>query len=357
MSEASQNQPSSNPVTHATKIAATALAHIHEHELAPTPKAYEIWYAYAAGYDYELNSKIQSIIEQKGTIGTCELEKLHDNYFNERAEAEQVHADISKNFELELGAVLKLVQSGLETSEAFSTNLESTCTTLQVGPDADQIKVILTGLIQDNERMRSETINLNKGLQKSQSQIIELKSHLDEVREYSLKDPMTSLANRRHFQEVLAQEMARADEGGEPLSLVIADIDYFKKVNDTFGHLIGDAILKFFANLMVKNVKGSDTVARYGGEEFAIILPKTLTEDATHLIERIRSDFEKSNLIIKTSGKRIKPTTASFGITLYQAGETGDSFIQRADTNLYAAKNNGRNKIATDLGVNERIAS
>ena len=135
------------------------------------------------------------------------------------------------------------------------------------------------------------------------------------------------------------------------MCLVMGDIDRFKAINDTFGHQIGDEILKMFAKLLSSNVKGRDTVARFGGEEFAIILPETRLADAEHLTESIRSQLEGKELAVNNSGEPIGKITASFGIAQLGEHDDPDTLVQRADARLYEAKCAGRNRVVIDQPV------
>ena len=125
-------------------------------------------------------------------------------------------------------------------------------------------------------------------------------------------------------------------------------LDRFKAINDTFGHQIGDEILKMFAKLLSSNVKGRDTVARFGGEEFAIILPETELDDADRLTENIRSQLESKELAVNTSGQPIGKITASFGIAQLDERDDADTLVKRADARLYEAKCAGRNRVVVD---------
>ena len=192
--------------------------------------------------------------------------------------------------------------------------------------------------------MRDEVHTLNSGLENAQTHVQTLNNKLNEALEQGKKDPMTMLGNRRHFDAMLTQAIEEAGQTSEPLCLVMADIDHFKAVNDTFGHPVGDAVIKTIASLMAKSVKGRDTAARYGGEEFAIILPATKITDAVHLIEKIRLEFSQSNLVIRSTGQKIGKITASFGVAQYQSGDEPQELLSKSDMALYEAKNTGRNK-------------
>jgi diguanylate cyclase len=142
------------------------------------------------------------------------------------------------------------------------------------------------------------------------------------------------------------REVADAKARGTALSLIMGDIDNFKKVNDLFGHQIGDEVLKMFARVLTDNAHARDTVARYGGEEFAIILPETRLESARQLAERMRRQLETMELAVTDSGQQLGKITASFGIAELGAEDSPDSLMQRADAMLYSAKCAGRNHVA-----------
>ena len=155
------------------------------------------------------------------------------------------------------------------------------------------------------------------------------------------RDALTGLYNRYNFDNTSRQLISSAHRYKQSLALILCDIDYFKKINDTFGHLKGDQILQQVANTMTKTVRESDIIARWGGEEFAILLPNTAIHDAFSVAEKIRLEIAQLN--------KGKPDhiTISCGVTQLLAGEDQKSCFQRADTALYAAKKSGRNKVVS----------
>ena len=153
-------------------------------------------------------------------------------------------------------------------------------------------------------------------------------------------DELTGLHNRRSFNESFTLALSAARRHGHPLSLISIDLDYFKKVNDTYGHSIGDLVLKEFADLLKEMVRIEDIASRWGGEEFIILLPDTTCEAAVSLAERIRSTFEKQSCSATPLA-----VTASFGVAQLQNGENEDDLIRRVDNALYKAKREGRNRV------------
>lgn len=156
------------------------------------------------------------------------------------------------------------------------------------------------------------------------------------------KDPLTGALTRRGFNKIIQKHFEIAELTGLPISVIITDIDFFKKINDTYGHLAGDEALKHFVKIIKKNLRKSDYVFRFGGEEFVILLPNTSLKEAVELAERIRKSLENTPLIYE--GKEIK-ITASFGVKEVKPDEPVDKIIKEADEKLYKAKESGRNKV------------
>jgi diguanylate cyclase (GGDEF)-like protein len=155
-------------------------------------------------------------------------------------------------------------------------------------------------------------------------------------------DSLTGLYNKRHFDEVFGKEVARSEQTRTPCSLIVLDIDHFKRINDTFGHPAGDAVLKHVAHVVKSQIRQGDTVCRVGGEEFALVLPQTPHSLALLAAETIRSAVEKS--VCEVAGTAI-PATLSLGVAELAIGEIPEQLYQRADERLYAAKHSGRNRV------------
>jgi diguanylate cyclase (GGDEF)-like protein len=162
--------------------------------------------------------------------------------------------------------------------------------------------------------------------------------------EHAHIDPLTGLPNRRALMERLKQEWTRMERHGQSFSFIMADIDHFKKVNDTYGHIVGDQLLQKVAKVFAKQCRIIDMPARYGGEEFAIVVPQETAEKAQCLAERCRQEIEKINIPVKSDSVH---TTVSFGIAESTGLTSSETLIEHADEALYDAKDAGRNKVAS----------
>jgi diguanylate cyclase (GGDEF)-like protein len=160
----------------------------------------------------------------------------------------------------------------------------------------------------------------------------------------SIRDGLTGLFNRRHFDEALGLELTRAHSFDQPLSLALLDIDYFKRINDTHSHVVGDEVLRLVASILQRELRASDLAARYGGEEFALVLPHTSLEGARIAAEKVRVAIGTTDWAKLTPGHNV---TASLGLAQWKPNETPVEFVRRADEGLYAAKKAGRNRVRT----------
>ena len=194
------------------------------------------------------------------------------------------------------------------------------------GPSGDLIGVV-EHITDITERVKAE-----KALAESERRYKEL----------SLVDELTRLFNKRYFNTQLQLEVERASRHGQPLSLLLLDIDNFKHHNDTYGHADGDRVLARLGQVIAESLRVNDVPCRYGGEEFTIILPVTNGEQATVVAERIRTRF--AGEIFQPTPQETVRKTISIGVTQYRAGESGQSLLERADQNMYEAKQGGKNR-------------
>ncbi len=171
-----------------------------------------------------------------------------------------------------------------------------------------------------------------------------LREECARLRELSHTDPLTGLFNRRYMKMALEREMERTRRTGLPTSLIMIDLDHFKRINDTYGHEAGDDALKWTSGVWRKNLRRIDILCRYGGEEFAVILPGTRLHAAKRAAKRLQAALISSPVELQG---RMVPLTASFGVDTYTTLEeiTARNFLKRADRYLFEAKVNGRNQI------------
>jgi diguanylate cyclase len=252
---------------------------------------------------------------------------------------------IEKQISNQIDYIMKALNSHSEITRAFSNSLAEAGRNLVELTSPEQLRLAIGLLVVENNKMYKETNSLQSDLTTAKIQIENLKENLEEAEETGLRDSLTSLWNRRAFDNMLDAEIMTAPNRKLPLCLIMADIDHFKKVNDTFGHTIGDEIIRLVAKTISQNIKGKDIASRYGGEEFAIILPETELVNAINIAEQVRQKIELQKWALRGRKRSIGNVTASFGVAEFKAGDKKKGLILRADKNLYFAKNSGRNRV------------
>jgi diguanylate cyclase len=265
-----------------------------------------------------------------------------------QAKAQRDTPDKDEQVDRVLRHVAKVLQAHVSDSESFSERLDGANERLSRHESIGPIKEIVLALIEDNRDMRDRLYNVRNQLEESRLQVVQLQTNLERAEEAGLRDVVTAIGNRRFFDASFMEEVEKARRLGDHFCLALADIDRFKHVNDRFGHLVGDRLLRLFANILVQNVRGQDKVARFGGEEFALIFPGARLLDAVAATERIRGILESKQWTIEPSGERISKVTASFGVSKLRADESANDLLRRVDERLYEAKVQGRNRVVAD---------
>ncbi len=201
------------------------------------------------------------------------------------------------------------------------------------------VHLILTG-----SEIRAERVQVAGTMARHLSLALANLKLRETLRDQSIRDPLTGLFNRRYLEESLRLEIVRAERGQFPLSIIMFDIDYFKKINDAFGHEAGDVVLRAVADFLKQGVREVDIPCRYGGEEFTLILPNTGLKDAVDRAERLREGLKRC--AVHHDGRPLGRVTASLGVAAFpDHGTTGDEVLQSADAALYQAKEAGRDRV------------
>lgn len=316
-----------------------------KYKIPVTPLNYAVWYEYTTGRNQLLNERLDKCIGAGIEINEALTAALH-----------REHLDLA----IELGQLERSRQLFTTIHENVSQALEKACgrTTeygdtlndyqnrIQYGMNADQLNTLIVDLDISTNQMLINNRHLLKDLDESREEVTALKKQLLDARRIVKTDSLTALANRKAFFDEV-EEMIREGKFSEGHhSMLMLDIDHFKKVNDTFGHLFGDKVIKAVAMVLKRNTKGKDLAARFGGEEFIVLLPDTCIAGARVVAETIRRTIELASIINPTNKEVVSKVTVSIGITEFREDDDIESVVHRADKALYAAKNHGRNRVA-----------
>jgi diguanylate cyclase len=307
------------------------------------PRDYEVWYNYATGYNPSLNKAINDAIARKGNLSAEDIDGIHNAFFSQARLSDRIDAGCSKVVD-EIDQVMAMIEQAAGTTSSYTESLVDATQQLDRNVDRESLRAILEGLVESTKEIEHNNQMLEERLKASRQEIRELQASLEAARHESLTDPLTSLANRKSFEQSCQRTLTAAAAGGEPMSLVLADIDHFKTFNDSYGHLTGDQVLRLVAMCIKQNVTGKDIAARFGGEEFAVILPNTGLRDAETVADHIRGAVMSKELMKRSTGESLGRVTISAGVATWQPGDTLASLIERADACLYVAKRLGRNR-------------
>ncbi|WP_196140020.1 GGDEF domain-containing protein [Aliikangiella sp. G2MR2-5] len=239
---------------------------------------------------------------------------------------------------------LKLSVNTLKDSLSGTTSLAEIKQNLSEKLEAivSKVNVFCEHQLRTQNQLNESCNKLKEQLSATNDETTRLKDELAAQRMRAQTDPLTGLPNRYSYNERLTQEYNRWRRYRSPLSLVVGDIDYFKTVNDNYGHEMGDAVLQKVANFMQSELRESDFIARYGGEEFVLLLPETSLIDATKAVNKLRQGVKELNIDI--DGRKIR-VAMSFGISEFENNDTTKAVFGRADEALYRAKNKGRDQV------------
>ena len=341
------NDQESNPLTaeQTAELLRLTLPLMTKHQVPVTPHNYAVWFNFVKGENPELKAEIQQLIDTKTVFSPQVNEKLFEKYMAEcdvnqfqkiRGEMTELMDDLSDS----------LHHAGSE-AQRFGGHLDGVVAGVQHSSSLDDIKGMLKELVEETRIMRKSTQLLHEHLEAKSREITLLQEELEQERKRASTDPLTGLANRRAFTESLGQRCESIQHPGE-LSLLMVDIDHFKQINDTHGHLIGDRVIRFLAQMLQQNTKGSDLAARYGGEEFVVMLNKTGLRGAAAVGDNIRNAVAEAKLVRSDNKQPLGQVTVSVGVAAFHPGEDPLETINRADQALYRSKQGGRNRVTVD---------
>jgi diguanylate cyclase len=329
-------------------FAEVALGQIKSLRQTAVPRNYEIWYVYATGYNSQLNKIINETLARNGKLTEADLEQIYETYLSQIKTSDRIDK-VGARVIGEIDDVMTLITEALGTSASYGDSLNGATEKLEVAKSHIQVKAIIESLIKSTAEMRDTNKALEERLTLSKSEISNLQHSLDAIRAESLTDPLTGLGNRKYFDRSIDSAVQTALANGQPLSLLMFDIDHFKSFNDSYGHLTGDQVLRLVGMSLKQTIKGQDITARYGGEEFAVVLPNTALRQALTVADHIRRAVMSKELKKKSTGEILGRVTISVGVSILKPGDDTDSLIERADACLYAAKRNGRNRVICEL--------
>lgn len=327
----------------ADSFAQQAMELMQNHDVPAAPENYTVWYNYVSERYPDLKKELDRMIaEKQGVDGTLN-DELYDTFISQAKDSALVQETGAK-MQDQAKILLAAIAGASGEIEGVNTSIKSSLSDFSESGSFSGIEVLVQSMIMETKRFQKANDELQKKLEQSAEEIEFLQHNLIQAEKESYTDSLTGIANRKKFDTKLAREIVKANDAGSHLCLAVGDIDFFKQFNDTYGHQVGDQVLKLVARSLHENVKGSDLAARYGGEEFALVLPNTELDDAFRLVETIRTTIASRRVRNKRKDKDFGTVTLSLGVAQFKPGEVATDFLGRADSALYQAKKSGRNQ-------------
>lgn len=327
-----------------TELFRLVLQQMSKYPAAFTPCCYAVWYEFIAGINLRLKLAMEEMLAKSLPFDDDAIEHLYQEYVSElRGDAQRL---IGENAQRILNDILRHTEEADHQASAYGANLEQHSARLMDTAGVDVLRNVVSHLQVDTQQMRSAVVDLQGNLAHSRQEIETLKRELEHARVEALTDPLTGALNRRGFELQFSRVLAESESSGSAISLIMLDIDHFKKINDTHGHLFGDKVIRGVAEVLKANVKGRDAIARLGGEEFGVLLPETPLSGAQALADKIRLMVERGRIRRHDGKDEVGGITISLGVAELIPSEDTAAFLNRADKALYCSKESGRNRVS-----------
>jgi diguanylate cyclase len=338
----------------AQAFADAALAAMAKHHVAPTPHNFTVWFTHVSGENAELSRTIEILISNGQEFTEQQNELLYNQFFSEGPEVRDL-IEAGSRLDGMIADVLSRLGIAGEDAQRYGDTLVKFNDGLSQRAIKD-MQIAVETVLRETNRMAARNKALETQLESSSAEINNLRQDLDDLRRVSLVDALTGIANRKAFDQRLREAAAAALEHGTSLALIMIDIDHFKRFNDSYGHQIGDGVLRLVARTLREGTKGRDLVARYGGEEFAVILVGSNLHGATAVAEQLRKSVGSKRITKKgAGGGSLGSITLSLGVAAYVPGEPLGRLVSRADQALYLAKRTGRNRTASENDLDRKV--
>ena len=308
--------------------------------LAPIPTNYTVAYELASNRNQGLNAAIVEFQSKKQGLDNYILNELFSSFI---LKSDGKLTEITEPISTLIDEVVNSIEQNGQCTAEFAGTLAENNENINNVNSKEELKLLLGTLATATKKAVANQLEMKEQLKKAELEGIRLRESIDAIAEEAVRDELTGLLNRKGLKNRL-RDLSQSEDT-QVVTAIMMDIDHFKKVNDTYGHVLGDRVINATGTEINRNVRGRDIAARYGGEEFALLLPGTDEHGAAIVAENIRKSVNLLRWENKRTGEVLPPITISAGVACCRESESYDELLSRADQALYEAKNTGRNKV------------
>ncbi|NOT42809.1 MAG: GGDEF domain-containing protein [Alphaproteobacteria bacterium] len=329
--------------SHARNLSDRALELMRDYAIAPTPPNYELWFNYAIGQNQELVSALNTAVAEGRATDPSFTKTAYARFFGTSRPAEI--GDVGAKLQEEVQKSKDVLEHATKDIASHGKLLAEAAAALAQGGN---IKGVVDRVAKATRALQTSHTALEAHLDQTGREIETLRQRSETVTAENRIDPLTGLFSRASFDERLEPMLSEAEYNKTPLCVLIADVDSFRKFNDTWGHATGDHVLRLVAQCFKSNTRERDAAARFGGEEFAVALPNAALDSAIRVAEKIRETVESRKIVKRSTGETLGSLTLSIGVAEHRRGEAVAETVRRAASHLDAAKRQGRNRVVSD---------
>jgi diguanylate cyclase len=335
---------------YATVIADRVNRLMSQHRVPPTPNNFSVWFSYATGASPALRKTIDILVANKRKFDSATNRDLYATYINPLSDGD----DVPEQLQAVISSAKQFLATAISDNRTQIEALDEASSEYQAVGDP---RPIIEKLVQELSNATKRASALEANFLEASGELDKIRDSLKLAEQHSNTDALTGLANRRALEEYFRSAQIAAMETGEPLSILMIDIDHFKKFNDSFGHQVGDQVLRVVARVLQECVREGDLAARYGGEELIAVLPGARLESCAGVAERVRHRISEARLTRRLTGEEISSITVSIGVAQFHLAESAEAMIERCDRALYQAKRSGRNRTVTENDIEGEIVA
>jgi diguanylate cyclase len=338
---------------YATEVAEKAVRSMSQHRIPPTPNNFHTWFKYSLGTSSGLKRAIDILVGNKRKFDATTNHDLFAAYVGPQTAADDTDLN---NVSQQLHSVMASAKQFLTVAIADN---RSQIRAISDVADQSEVEVdpksLIENLMHELAKAATRATKLETSFVESTRELDTIRDSLNKSEERAKTDTLTGLPNRRALDEFFRKAQITAMEQGEPLSVLLIDIDHFKTFNDNFGHGVGDQVLRLMSNVLRERLRDIDLPARYGGEELIAVLPGADLAGCGAVAERIRRAISECRITRRSTGEILPSITVSIGVGQFQFGESMADLIERCDRALYLAKRTGRDRVATENELDREL--